>query len=414
MTSARVLITALVAGTALAIGAPAASAAVSTACPTKPGSLTTGVTLSVSEASGAVVTPDGSGYMACVFPNGDAYSIVIGYVDEFGTLVEDMGATNRDRVFTLGFTLPDGQSAASAELYARVTSYTIGTNGRDVTLVMQPVAFTSATNDPEPLPLQDRIASITGGIRYNSAGQTRGIPGMWIGASASSYTVTLSGSCPNWNTGAASGSTAPGAIAVQLRGPHLTAGTLAPVTVNRGSLKAFIPAATVTACFGVTTVAEVVSALSVTRTDGSVDSSIAAGTGFVASEVAGGLLVTVPEITFSTPTYTIRSTALAASSASTAPGKVASAGTKGVGRTSATVRWKAATANGSAITAYQTRVSRGKTWTSWTTVKGKAKDGWFSQTVKGLSPGKRYTVEIRATSAAGNGSVTQVRFTTKR
>lgn len=410
MASARVLITVLVAGTALAIGAPAASAAVSTACPGKPAGLTTGVTLSVSEASGAVVTPDGSGYMACVFPDREAYSIVIGLVGDGDALVEEMGPDNRDRVFTLGFTLPDGQSAASAELYARVTSYTIGTNGRDVSLVLQPVTYTKGTNDPDPAPLQDKTASIIGGIRYNSAGQTRGISGMWIGASANSYTVTLSGSCPNWSTGAASGSKEPGAVAVQLSGPHLTfAGAL-----NRGSLQAFIPAATVTACFGVTTVAEVVSALSVTRTDGSVDSSLAAGTGFIASEVAGGLLVTVPEITFSRPTYTIRSTALAASSASKAPGKVASAGTKGVGRTSATVRWKAATANGSAITAYQTRVSRGKTWTSWTTVKGKAKGGWFSQTVKGLSPGKPYTVEIRATSAAGNGPVTQVRFTTKR
>ena len=46
--------------------------------------------------------------------------------------------------------------------------------------------------------------------------------------------------------------------------------------------------------------------------------------------------------------------------------------------------------------------------------RGKAKGGWFSQTVNGLSPGKPYTVEIRATSAAGNGPVTQVRFTTKR
>jgi hypothetical protein len=219
-----------------------------------------------------------------------------------------MGAANRDRIFTLGFTLPEGQSAASAELYARVSSYTVGANGRDVTLVMQPVAFTSGTNDPEPQPLQDRIATITGGIRYNSAGQSRGVPKMWIGATASSYVVSLSGSCPNWNTGLPSGSKQAGAISVKMRGPHMTAGTLTAPVVNKGSLKAFIPTSAVTACFGVSTVAEVVNALSVTRTDGTVETALVAGTNFVSSEVEGGLLVSVPEITFSNPEYTIKST----------------------------------------------------------------------------------------------------------
>ena len=44
----------------------------------------------------------------------------------------------------------------------------------------------------------------------------------------------------------------------------------------------------------------------------------------------------------------------------------------------------------------------------WWEPKGKAKGGWFSQTVKGLSPGKPYTVEIRATSAAGSRDPTPI------
>jgi hypothetical protein len=341
MKLARVALSVLIGGVLVTGVSAPASAAVSTACtqPWQAGSLSSGVTLSVAEADGTVVSADGSGYRACIFPNGDAYSIVIGTVDAFGTLVEDMGAANRDRIFTLGFTLPEGQSAASAELYARVSSYTVGANGRDVTLVMQPVAFTSGSNDPEPQPLQDRIANITGGIRYNSAGQSRGVPKMWIGATASSYVVSLSGSCPNWNTGLPSGSKQAGAISVRMRGPHMTAGTLAAPVVNKGFVKAFIPTSAVTACFGVSTVAEVVNALSVTRTDGSAETALVAGTGFVSTEVEGGLLVSVPEITFSNPEYTIKSTLsayLAGAGGSTSGGSTSGGTTTGGSTTGGT------------------------------------------------------------------------------
>ncbi len=288
------------------MASPARATGVSTTCTGKTGALTN-VTLSVTEEDGTDYKPDGDGYMACVFPNGEAYSIVIGLDDRGdGTASEEMGAANYDRIFTLGFTLPDGESAASAELYARVKSYDIGSNRRDVTIVMQPTHHTSGTDDAEPTPLIDKFADISGGIRVNSAGATRGISGMWIGASADRYLVTLSGSCPEWRSGHTNGSTEAGAIAVRLWAPHVTvAGDL-----NHGSMKAFIPAATVTACFGVSTVAEVVDALAVTRTEASgTESTLTDGgsgaTGFDASEVEGGLLISVPDITFSSPTYKI-------------------------------------------------------------------------------------------------------------
>jgi hypothetical protein len=126
-------------------------------------------TLSVTEADGTtVVTADGDGYQACVTPHGsEAYTIVIALSG--GS--EDLGLANANRIFTLGFTLPSG-SATSAELYANVRSYTIGPNGRDITLVMSPVSITSIQHGDEsaadPRPGQDSLARITGGIRSTS------------------------------------------------------------------------------------------------------------------------------------------------------------------------------------------------------------------------------------------------------
>ncbi len=288
---------------ALVFSVAPASAAVSTTCVGKPDPLAD-VTLSVTNADGSVHSADGDGYMACVFHNGpEGYSIVIAKADG----MEDLGAENLDRTFTLGFQLAEGESATSAELYADVQSYTIGENGRDITLALKPVAVTSGTDGDDPTPLQDNSSSVIGGIRFNTTGSpAHGIVGMWIGASANRYSVELSGSCPSWQSGAPSGSDAPGSIAVRLWAPHLTAGTLAPVTTNTGSLKAFIPEAIASACFGGASVADIVAALEVARSEASEGTTaLTPGSQFTASAVSGGLLITVPTVTFSSPTYRI-------------------------------------------------------------------------------------------------------------
>ncbi|MFM7693892.1 MAG: hypothetical protein ACKO7U_06265 [Actinomycetota bacterium] len=301
---ARAVLFAVLAVTATSV-LPAPADAVITACNRSPA---LAATLSVAEANGTTVTADGTGYMACVFPNGsEAYSIVIAQADG----IEDLGTANATRVFTLGFTLPDGASATSAELYAGVRSYVIGPNGRDITLVLTPVATTSA--GPDLVPLQDSIARITGGIRFTPSGApSHGFVGMWIGASASSYRVTMGGSCPNYGTGGASGSAEGGSISVVMEAPHLTAGTLGPPVLNTGALQAFIPEATASACFGGATLAQIVTALQITRSETAEGSTtLTPGTQFTVAAGVGGLLIDVPRVTFSRPTYRFSAPSLA-------------------------------------------------------------------------------------------------------
>lgn len=301
---ARAVLFAVLAVTATSV-LPAPADAAITACNRSPA---LAATLSVAEANGTTVTADGTGYMACVFPNGsEAYSIVIAQADG----IEDLGTANATRVFTLGFTLPDGASATSAELYAGVRSYVIGPNGRDITLVLTPVATTSA--GPDLVPLQDSIARITGGIRFTPSGApSHGFVGMWIGASASSYRVTMGGSCPNYGTGGASGSAEGGSISVVMEAPHLTAGTLGPPVLNTGALQAFIPEATASACFGGATLAQIVTALQITRSETAEGSTtLTPGTQFTVAAGVGGLLIDVPRVTFSRPTYRFSAPSLA-------------------------------------------------------------------------------------------------------
>jgi len=284
---------------------PAPADAAITACNRSPA---LAATLSVAEATGTTVTADGTGYMACVFPNGsEAYSIVIAQADG----IEDLGTANATRVFTLGFALPDGASTTSAELYAGVRSYVIGPNGRDITLVLTPVATTSA--GPDLVPLQDSIARITGGIRFTPSGAPpHGLVGMWIGASASWYEVKMGGSCPNYGTGGASGSAEGGSISVVMAAPHLTAGTLSPPVLNTGALQALIPEATASACFGGATLAQIVTALQITRSETAEESTtLTPGTQFTVAAGVGGLLIDVPRVTFSRPTYRLTAPSLA-------------------------------------------------------------------------------------------------------
>lgn len=386
----RVLVAfALVLGAVLA---PTSATAAMTACGLAgplAGGASLASTLSVTEADGTtVVTADGTGYQACITPNGsEAYSIVIATSGG----IEDLGALNADRIFTLGFTLPSG-SATSAELYANVRSYTIGSNGRDITLVMSPVSITSITpgqeNADNPTAAQDSRARITGGIRFTPAGSPgHGITGMWIGADAASYAVEMGGSCPNFDSGAASGSTAPGSLSVRMSGPHLTAGTLAAVTENTGSLRAFIPGSVATACFGGLTPAAIITQLTATRTEaGEGTTALAAGTQFTVQVQDGGLLIDVPRVTFSRPTYRFAMPAAAAAAASGSPVKTASASTaKATGtRAGTTARIAVTVPTASAGKKLVISVKVGRKYVVRSTSKAKAGTSTVSVSLRGV------------------------------
>ncbi len=144
--------------------------------------------------------------------------------------------------------------------------------------------------------------------------------GLWVAANVNGYSVDLSCGSVGTDSGGSSGSgsggsstgsppasTAPqSSLAVSITAPHLEADG---VTVNTGSLQAFIPAAVATKCFsngGTTaTLASIASNLTVTRSAQSEGTSTPTYTVTAATTPVPGLVIDVPEMTFSNPTYTV-------------------------------------------------------------------------------------------------------------
>lgn len=89
-------------------------------------------------------------------------------------------------------------------------------------------------------------------------------------------------------------------ISAKLGGPHTLADTVTP---NVGSMQAFLPTAVLSGLLGVDAASLSESDLSVRREEGG-DSSSAP---FSVTSVAGGAIISVSDITFSTPEYTIQS-----------------------------------------------------------------------------------------------------------
>lgn len=160
--------------------------------------------------------------------------------------------------------------------------------------------------------------------------------GTWIGANVNGYNMNLncgsigSDSSSGNNAGNYNGNNDGGANASSTRSlevsvsgtPHLRADG---VTINTGKLTAFIPGEVASKCFsdGTATLETIAKALSVTRTEssenGGVAQNLTAGTAFTAEAVTtpvAGILIKVPTMTFSNPTYKV-SSALAPSSSST-------------------------------------------------------------------------------------------------
>lgn len=285
-----------------------------------------GATLKV---DGTVQDPSSGSYIVtvCRWPAGQTqvYSYSVAKrIDPNGT---DLGQAAVGKSFAVGFSMAAGDQPVSAEVYGDVSDYAV--SGQAVTITAKTVTMTQINGSPNAgtscaLPgtavglCATSVAKLSGGIRYTAASGTPrpgdALVGMFVGASANGYQVSLQG-CPGINysnPGAAAaqvdgGDTKPGSgpqqasspvLAVEMNGPHFQQDG---VTLNTGSLEAFMPNALLATCVGGD--AEAAKAgLTVTRTeDGS--TTPVTGSAFTAAAEADGLRISVPRVGFSAPTY---------------------------------------------------------------------------------------------------------------
>ena len=223
--------------------------------------------------------------------------------------------------FTVSFVPDAGTTPMVAQGHGVMSGFTIdAADSNRVTLVTKPILYSDIYgNDCGNVGPADCVLAVKNthgdkasadnreirvGIRYaDSNGQMEGdfavLRGMrW---SSSAYYFWMRTMCPT------SGSTQ-SAISLEVGGPHFKAdGT----TLNYGDITVFIPTEAVIACFGAPpSVAQ--AALAVTRTvNGTTDTATTgtateAGLAYtVTADDATGLTISVPQVTFSKPTYKV-------------------------------------------------------------------------------------------------------------
>lgn len=131
------------------------------------------------------------------------------------------------------------------------------------------------------------------------------------GSGSGSYTGNTSDGGANMPSGSGGSSSSGGyELRITMQGtPHFK---MDGVTLNKGSMKAFITSAIAKKCFGdgksTTTLADIAAKLSVTRAATGETTASAAFTAEAVTTPAEGLLISVAEMTFSNPEYTIKST----------------------------------------------------------------------------------------------------------
>lgn len=119
--------------------------------------------------------------------------------------------------------------------------------------------------------------------------------------------------------GSSGGSTVTPELKVTMEGtPHLKADG----TVNKGSMKMFIPSAIATKCFGTSTstLEDIAKQLTLTRTEEKEGTTTPQFTAEAIMSPVAGVIVTVAEMTFSNPNYTLKSLLRAASAGSSNSG----------------------------------------------------------------------------------------------
>lgn len=158
---------------------------------------------------------------------------------------------------------------------------------------------------------------------------TRLPSGKFRGPDGTEYTqdqlMALSGGSSGGSTG---GSTSAPELKVTMEGtPHLRRDG----TVNKGSLKIFIPSAIATKCFGTSTssLADIAKQLTLTRSEATEGTSTPVFTSAAVTTPVAGVIVSVAEMTFSNPDYTLKSLLRAASAGSTTGGSTTGGTTTG-------------------------------------------------------------------------------------
>lgn len=230
-------------------------------------------------------------------------------------------AADLNVTFTVSF-IPDADTTPMVvEGHGTMSSFTIDANDSNrVTIVTKPIAYSDIYgNDcgnvgPSECVLAvktkngDKASAdnieIRVGVRYSEAGKpSEGdfaiLKGMrW---SSSAYYFWMRTQCPT------SGATT-NAVSIEVGGPHYKADG---VTVNYGNITVFIPAESVIACFGAPP-SIVKDSLAVSRTENGTTATGTTGTATepglqytVEGDDATGLTITIPQVTFSKPTYAV-------------------------------------------------------------------------------------------------------------
>ena len=391
---------------------------------------TANVTLSVGGVTQNNVTQT---YIAevCKDSGSGLYNYMVGL--KTGSTISESGnsapSTYRNGTDTiiLSFTLSNGDVPKMVEGYGNISDFAI--SGQRVTITGTPGALTQVNYggsspyiacqsapytgtygggqscaaipcyDPATLTgdsnCVDDLATFHGAVRGPNGGVDK--TGMWISSAANLYAVGLN-NCASLKTRARhghrvtrddGGANRPSPdISVQMVGPHyMTNGDY-----NYGNIHAFIPFAVIQNCFGTDT-ASFAQSVGVTRQEGGADTALVSGAGFTATPTVGGLLITVPRVGFSSPTYKIAGPRAASSGGTSSGGADSTGSSASTGSTPriAGVSWKGA--KGKAIASF----APGKTVKSYAikaTLKGKSKTGSckitakkVTCTVKGLSPG---------------------------
>ncbi len=225
-----------------------------------------------------------------------------------GLIAEDAGKT-----FSIGFTPQAGDTPLAAEGKANIQSFGIdSTRANAVTLTAQPLGFADiqgCTDMPvncvtsRPTASFYNPANLSGAIRYSAASGEGAagfsdLPGLTTSSGA--YIFFVWASCPTNTTRDQSFS----GLKVDLGGPHF----MPDGSVNSTLLKAYIPAIAVASCFGATPQAYAQNA-QVTRTEngttttGTTGAAADPGLQYVIAATDAGVTISVPQVTFSSPTY---------------------------------------------------------------------------------------------------------------
>ena len=244
------------------------------------------------------------------------YGYSVGRLAPDNTSSTGLSVADVSKSFTVSFTPQAGDVALTSENHARATAFTIDPTTRLVSVTASPLSFSDIYGNDCPsgtTPLQcaaqvtgasvDNPASLTGAVRYTDASGTGAagfsdLPGMYTSSAA--YVFFVSASCPTNSVRDPSFS----GLKIDLGGPHLRHDG----DPNLGYVSAYIPAEAVAACFGDSPAHYAANAVVSRTEDGSTlvassRSTTDAGLHYVATADANGVLIEIPEVTFSQPTY---------------------------------------------------------------------------------------------------------------